>query len=90
MTVQHYVTGNGDDSLSKLGDLYGVSWKSIGNANYPSWGASYMYPWLRDNGGIRRASANVPTGGRRNGAGSIALGGTPAKPPAPKIPRWLK
>lgn len=60
--IQHQVTGIGDQSFSGIARIYGVGWKDVGIANFGRWGASYVYPWLRDHGGTPGADANVPTG----------------------------
>jgi len=63
MSVQHYVTGIGDDSFLSLAKIYNVRWEDIANLTFGTTRASYIYPWLRDNGGKKQASdPNVPTG----------------------------
>lgn len=63
MTVLHYIRNHGESSLAALASLYGVSASAISNATFGGSGASLIYPWLRDNGGTRQASApQVPTG----------------------------
>lgn len=61
--IQHYVTGDGDDSLAALADAYGTTANAISNATFGGTGASLIYPWLRDHGGKRQgANSAVPTG----------------------------
>ena len=61
--IQHVIRNQSESDAAVLGKLYGVSNVDVYRATFGAIGASVIYPWLKNNGGVRqKKDSNVPTG----------------------------
>jgi len=61
--IQHVIRNQSESSADVLGKMYGVSAAAILKETFGSIGASVIYPWLEQNGGLKQGSdKKVPTG----------------------------